>query len=87
MAHTVVNLHTPATFEIRVPGRLNPAWAEYVDANALSHVDDAEEGSLTVITLRNVDQSALIGLINMLFGWGVPLVGVRHIHDTGQTRE
>lgn len=82
-----MNLYTPATFEILVSGRLSPAWMDYVDASAIAFVDDAEEGPLTVITLRDVDQSALIGLINALFEWGVPLIGVRHIRDASQARE
>jgi hypothetical protein len=87
MTHTAVTLHAPTTFEICVPGRLNASWADYVDASAIAYADDEEEGPLTVITLRSADQSALIGLINMLFASGVPLVSVRHIGDSSQISE
>jgi hypothetical protein len=79
MMNTAVTLHLPTTFEIRVPGRLNPSWVDHVDASTITYTDDEEEGPLTVVMLRNADQSALIGLINVLFGLGVPLVSVRHI--------
>lgn len=85
MMQTVVTLHSPATFEVRVPGRLNPSWVDYVDASSITYTNDAEEGALTIVTLRNADQSALIGLINTLFAAGVPLVGVTHIRAQTQT--
>lgn len=87
MLRAVVTLHSLTTYEIRVPGRLDASWADYVGANAITHTNDAEEGLLTVVTLWNADQSALIGMINMLFDSGVPLVGVRHIRVSGKTCE
>lgn len=79
MPHYAVSLHSPETYEICVSGKLDLAWGDYIDAGAVSYVDDEEGGLQTVIILRDVDQSALIGLINALFGWGVPLLSVRHV--------
>jgi hypothetical protein len=87
MAHSHLTLHTAATYEIRVPGRLGAAWADYIGASAIRDADDDPEGPLTIVTLRSVDQSALIGLINALFASGVPLLSVQHVLDTNQVGE
>lgn len=84
MPYSRLTLYAPATYEIRVPGRLGAAWADYIGANVISDADDEHEGPLTLVTLRSVDQSALIGLINALFAAGVPLLSVQHVPDANQ---
>ena len=87
MARFTLTLHSLATYEVRVLGWLGPSWADHAGKSAIVYADDAEAGPLTIVTLCNVDQSALIGLLNALFASGVPLLSVKHIPDTSQTEK
>ncbi|MCS6847603.1 MAG: hypothetical protein RMN52_07815 [Anaerolineae bacterium] len=87
MADSRLTLHTLTTYEIHVPGRLDASWADYIGADAIIQASDASEGPLTILTLRNADQSALIGLINALFSSGIPLLSVQHTPETRQADE
>ncbi|BCX05223.1 MAG: hypothetical protein KatS3mg053_3161 [Candidatus Roseilinea sp.] len=87
MANSRLTLHALTTYEIRVPGRLDASWADYIGADAIIQADDAPEGPLTILMLRNADQSALIGLINALFASGIPLLSVQHRPEASQANE
>ncbi len=81
MANPRLTPHTLTTYEIRVPGQLDASWVDYIGDDAVIQADDASEGPLTILVLRNADQSALIGLINALFSSGVPLLSVQHMPE------
>lgn len=87
MTDSRLTLHTLTTYEIRVPGRLDASWADYIGADAIIQANDAPEDLLTILVLRNADQSALIGLINALFSSGIPLLSVQHIPELDPQNE
>lgn len=70
-----------------MPGRLDASWADYIGADAIIQANDAPDGLLTILVLRNADQSALIGLINALFSSGIPLLSVQHMPEPGPPNE
>lgn len=64
----------PATYRIRVQGAVSQQLADYLD---LSLSVGKEEGwPVTTISCRVLDQAALLGVLNSLYGRGLPLLSV-----------
>jgi hypothetical protein len=59
-------------YEIRLTGRLDESWAEWLGGMSLSHTNDGT----TVLAGRVVDQAALHGLLQKLRDLGVTLISV-----------
>ena len=71
-----INMFDPAVFSIRIEGKLGESWSEYFGAQSIS-VDLDETGLCTTTLISEpVDQAALVGMINMLNGLGLPMVSV-----------
>jgi hypothetical protein len=58
--------------EIRVRGRINPQWSEWLDGLTITHAGDDE----TVLAGSIVDQAALYGLLAKLRDLGLSLSSV-----------
>jgi hypothetical protein len=58
--------------EIRIKGRIDERWSEWLDDLTITHTDQDE----TVLTGAIVDQAALYGLIAKLRDLGLPLLAV-----------
>ena len=71
-----INMFDPAVFCIRVGGRLGESWLAYFGAQSMSVEVDEAGGSSTTLVSEPVDQAALVGMINLLNGLGLPLVSV-----------
>ena len=69
------NLGTPAHYVIKVRGWLDDAWAQQMGLS-LSHISSADGVPLTMLTGQLVDQAALFGILNALYGLGFPLLAV-----------
>jgi hypothetical protein len=72
-----VTLAGPATYRIRFQGRLDSAWRDFVGDMALSYQGGGGPALLTVLTGWVRDQAELFGLLNRLYGLGLPLVSVQ----------
>ena len=71
-----INMFDPAVFGIRVNGRLRESWSDYFGAQSMSVQEDEAGRCTTLLISEPVDQAALIGMINYLYGLGLPLVSV-----------
>ena len=58
--------------EIRVKGRIDERWSEWLDDLTITHTDQDE----TVLTGSIVDQAALYGLVAKLRDLGLPLLSL-----------
>ena len=63
--------------EIRIRGRIDEKWSEWLDGLNITHSDQDE----TVLTGPVVDQAALYGLIAKLRDLGLPLLAVNAIEQ------
>ena len=73
-----ITLDQAATYEIKVPGKLNPRWSNWNDE--MSVTVDSDVGDLPVTTLTStLDQAALQGLLRRLYSLGLPLISVNYI--------
>jgi hypothetical protein len=73
-----ITLFEPATYAIRVRGGLDPAWSDRLGGMRIT-VIPAGNRTITQLTGRLSDQAALIGVLNALYGLGMPLLSVEHM--------
>ncbi|UCF96605.1 MAG: hypothetical protein JSV89_15710 [Spirochaetaceae bacterium] len=64
-----------AWYEIRVQGRLEESWSEYI--GDLKIRTGRTQPPVTVLTGMVMDQAALQGLLSSLYSLGLPLLLVR----------
>ena len=69
-------LGTPATYRITIHGRLDDSWSEQLGGMTISSELEADGALLTVLTGPLVDQAALYGVLNGLYGLGFALLSV-----------
>jgi len=66
---------SPAIYEISILGEMHDAWHDYLDATSVfCFVDSDQEAKKTVLTCEILDQSQLLGILNMLNAWGTVLI-------------
>jgi hypothetical protein len=74
-----INLDQPATYQIKVQGRLDENLSDWVEGMTIT-VEREDDGS-PITTLSGVlfDQAALQGLLRRLYTLGLPLIEVQWI--------
>jgi hypothetical protein len=71
-----LTLGTPATYRITVQGYLDSSWSDDFGGLAVNNEVGQDGSPLTVLTGWLVDQAALFGILDGLYGLGFPLVAV-----------
>jgi hypothetical protein len=74
-------LDEEATYEVRVRGRLDESWSDWLNGVAMAFEDETGGGGITVLT-GHFDQAALRGLLNRLWDLNLTVVSldVRNTH-------
>jgi len=72
-----LTLDQRARYEIRVQGRLEEGWSEYI--GDLKIRTERTQPPVTVLTGMVMDQAALQGLLSSLYSLGLPLLLVRQL--------
>jgi hypothetical protein len=67
----------PTIYEIRLEGRLDPCWSEWLEGMTITPLEIGE----TQLTGAVVDQAALHGLLNRIRDLNLRLVSVRKGQD------
>ena len=71
-----LTLYSPATYQIKIPGRMDESWVEWAKNIEISiETDDDGEEVTTLISI--MDQAALIGILRRLYSLGLPLILVK----------
>ena len=70
------SLRTPAMVDITIVGYLDESWAAQLGM-ALDHTTINDALSVTVLKGQLIDQAALFGILNGLYGLGYPLLSVK----------
>jgi len=79
VVHQKLNLDRPATYQIKVPGRLDENLSDWVEGMTIM-IERGDDGSpITTLTAVLVDQAALQGLLRRLYALGLPLIEARWI--------
>ncbi len=74
----IIHLDQPSAYEIKVQGRLDGQWSDWLNGVELC-CESGEHGAITTLTGVVADQAALFGLLNRIRDLGLPLLSVRHI--------
>jgi hypothetical protein len=69
-------LDRPARYEIKVPGRLDEFWSEWLEGMTIEVESGDQAPTVTTLTGEVPDQAALQGLISRLYSMGLSLISV-----------
>jgi len=64
-----------ATYQIKVPGKIDVSWADWAGRMALTVESEGDGPPVTTLT-GDLDQAALHGLLRRLYVLGLPLISV-----------
>jgi hypothetical protein len=70
-----LSLDRPANYQIKVPGRLDESWSDWVEGMTI-RIESKDDGPPFSILTGSLDQAALQGLLRRLYSLGLPLVSV-----------
>lgn len=70
-----LTLHQPLTYQIKVPGELDPGKYEWV-ANISLAVEITDDGLAVTTLTGSFDQASLQSLLRRLYSLGLPLISV-----------
>jgi hypothetical protein len=77
-------LNRPATYEIKVPGRLDESWSDWIEGMTMEVESGADRPTITTLTGIVADQAALQGLLSQLYSLGLSLISVNVIETGGE---
>ncbi|MDX1417146.1 MAG: hypothetical protein R3293_23270 [Candidatus Promineifilaceae bacterium] len=75
------NLGTPAIYRITVRGYLDDSWSNQLGGITIQNVAAADDTPFTILHGEMVDQAALFGVLNSLYGLGFPIIGVESVPE------
>ncbi len=67
----------PALYCIELQGHLDPSWAEEVSGLAITVAQPERGPAITTLTGLVADQAAMMGVLNLAYSLGLPLLSVR----------
>lgn len=70
------NLGTPAIYKISVRGYLDSSWSSQLGGLDIRNATTADNTPTTTLQGKLVDQAALFGVLNSLYGLGFPVMSV-----------
>ena len=70
------NLGTPAVYRIKIRGYLDDNWSNRLGGMAIQHTPATGGTTITILQGEMVDQAALFGVLNSLYGLGFPILSV-----------
>ena len=76
-----LKLETPATYRIRVQGRLDKSWADRMGGMAITADRTAKKAPVTILVGHVADQAALYGVLNTLYELHMPLLTVENLDE------
>ncbi|GAB6909725.1 conserved hypothetical protein [Desulfosarcina cetonica] len=77
----------PATYRVRISGRLSPHWADYLQGMTFAIVETGDQATVTEIKGRLPDQAALMGILQHLYSFAIPLLSVECLDICNQKGE
>jgi len=79
-----ISLETPATYRIRVKGRLDETWSDRLAGMDIRSESQENKGSITVLVGPLRDQAELVGVLNNLYELHMPLLTVEVVKSTSE---
>jgi hypothetical protein len=76
-----LRLDEPATYQIKVQGRLNDTWSAWFDGLTVSVEANGDGTAITTLAGSVADQGALYGLLSRIRDLGLPLLLVQYVRE------
>lgn len=76
-----MNIETPATYRIRVQGKLDESRLELVGGLSVIPETGSDDQTVTIMVGHLPDQSALSGVLNTIFELRLPLLSVENLDE------
>ena len=70
------DLGTPSVYHIKIRGYLDDNWSNRLGGMAIEHKTAIRGTPITVLQGTMIDQAALFGVLNSLYGLGFPILSV-----------
>ncbi len=80
----VYPLDARCRYRILIRGMLDASWSDRLGGMTISTAQLADGAATTVLSGELADQSALVGVLNTLHDFGLPLVSVERIGDEAE---
>jgi hypothetical protein len=71
-----LTVYGPATYRIQVQGVVDENWSEYYGGMTIQAKLEPDHPPVTTLTGQLLDQAALMGVLNRLYGLYLPLLSV-----------
>ncbi len=75
------NLGSPAIYLIKIRGHLNEDWSNQLGGMTISHTTAVCNIPITILEGEMIDQAALFGVLNSLYGLGFPILSVKCVPE------
>jgi hypothetical protein len=72
-----LTMSVPAQYRVRVQGVIERRWVDQLARMKVAYRNVGRVNAVTVLTSDALDQAGLLGLLNQLYGLGLPLVSVQ----------
>jgi len=69
----------PSIYQIKVQGKLNEQWSNWLANMTISHDLANKEAHITTLTGPIVDQTALRGILNKLWDLNLTLLSIKQL--------
>jgi hypothetical protein len=76
-----MKLETPATYRIRVQGKLDESWFDRLGNLAITPETEEDNLPVTILVGHLPDQAALSGVLNTLYEMHLPLLSVENLDE------
>jgi hypothetical protein len=80
-----LGLDQPAMYRISIQGILAESWSDYLGGLDIRRTVTSLNHDVTILTGQLRDQAALLGMLNSLYGLGLPLLSVERIAPNNDT--
>ena len=77
-----LTLDRPVTYQIKVPGEIDLAWADWSENLTITVEQQGDEPPVSTLT-GTLDQAALQGILRRLYSLGLPLISAVWIDRAG----
>ena len=71
--------YNPATYRIRVKGKLRASWSDRLEGMTISLAAPDNGSFVTTLEGELADQAALAGVLSTLYGLHLPVLGVEFL--------
>ncbi len=69
----------PANYRICVRGKIAPAYSDWLAGMSVRPLSGQGEPAITVLEGELTDQAALVGVLNTLYDFQLPLISVEYL--------